>query len=42
MEEVLWTMEKIKEFEESIPTIWLPEQLEAKAAQEKEFEEATA
>jgi hypothetical protein len=40
MEEVYWVMEKIKEFEESIPTIWLPEQLEAKAAEEKELEEA--
>lgn len=40
MEEVYWVMEKIKEFEDSIPTIWLPEQLEAKAAQERELEEA--
>ena len=40
IEEVNRVMEKIKEFEESIPTIWLPEQLEAKAAKEKELEEA--
>jgi hypothetical protein len=42
IEEVYWVMEKIKEFEESIPTIWLPEQLEAMGAKKKEFEEATA
>lgn len=40
MEEVYWVMDKIKEFEDSIPTIWLPEHLEAKAAEEKELEEA--
>jgi hypothetical protein len=34
-------MEKIKDFENSIPTIWLPEQLEAMGIKEKEFEEAT-
>jgi hypothetical protein len=27
IEEVYWVMEKIKEFEESIPTIWLEEDL---------------
>jgi len=35
-------MDKIKEFEESIPTIYLPEQLEAMNAQVKEIEEAIA
>jgi hypothetical protein len=42
IEEVYWVMDKIKEFEESIPTIWLPEQLEAMTAQVKEIEEAIA
>ncbi len=41
MEEVHSVMEKIKDFENSIPTIWLPEQLEAMGIKEKEFEEAT-
>jgi len=41
MEEVRWVMEKIKEFEDSIPTIWLPKQVEAMGIKEKEFEEAT-
>jgi hypothetical protein len=40
IDEVYWVMDKIKEFEESIPTIWLPEQLDAKAAKEKELEKA--
>lgn len=26
IEEVYWVMDKIREFEDSIPTIWLPEQ----------------
>jgi hypothetical protein len=42
IEEVYWVMDKIKEFEESIPTIYLPEQLEAMNAQTKEIEEAIA
>ena len=42
IEEVHWVMNKIKEFEESIPTIWLPEQLEAMNAQVKEIEDAIA
>jgi hypothetical protein len=42
IEEVYWVMDKIKDFEESIPTIWLPEQLEAMNAQVKEIEEAIA
>jgi hypothetical protein len=42
IEEVYWVMDKIKEFEESIPTIYLPEQLKAMNAQVKEIEEAIA
>jgi len=42
MEEVYWVMDKIKEFEENIPTIYLPEQLEAMNAQAKEIEDAIA
>jgi len=42
MEEVYWVMEKIKEFEESIPTIWLPEQLEQQKQEEEELEKALA
>jgi hypothetical protein len=40
IEEVYWVMEKIKEFEESIPTIWLPEQLEQQKQEEEELEKA--
>jgi hypothetical protein len=40
MEEVYWVMDKIKEFEESIPTIWLPEQLEQQKQEEEELEKA--
>lgn len=36
IDEVYWVMDKIKEFEDSIPTIWLPEQL---AELEKEHAE---
>jgi hypothetical protein len=42
IEEVYWVMEKIKEFEESIPTIWLPEQLEQQKQNEEELEKALA
>jgi hypothetical protein len=42
MEEVYWVMDKIKEFEESIPTIWLPEQLEQQKQEEEELEKALA
>jgi hypothetical protein len=42
MEEVYWVMEKIKDFEESIPTIWLPEQLEQQKQEEEELEKALA
>ena len=34
-EEVLDTMEKIKAFEDSINTVWLPEQIEALSGQAK-------
>ena len=40
MEEVYWVMEKIKEFEDSIPTMWLPEQLEQMGIRQQELEEA--
>ncbi len=35
-------MDKIKAFEESIPTIWLPEQLEQQKQEEEELEKALA
>lgn len=40
IEEVYWVMEKIKEFEDSIPTMWLPEQLEQMGIRQQELEEA--
>jgi hypothetical protein len=42
IKEVYWVMDRIKEFEDSIPTIYLPEQLEAMNAQVKEIEDAIA
>lgn len=42
IEEVYWVMDKIKDFEESIPTIWLPEQLEQQKKDEEELEKALA
>ena len=39
-EEVMDTMEKIKEFEDSINTIWLPEQIEKITGQQKQIEDA--
>jgi hypothetical protein len=39
-EEVMETVDKIKAFEDSINTIWLPEQIEKKNAQLKEIEQA--
>ncbi len=42
IEEVYWVMDKIKAFEESIPTIWLPEQLEQQKQEEEELEKALA
>lgn len=41
-EEVVETMDKIKAFEDSIPTIWLPEQLEQMGIKQKEIEDALA
>jgi len=40
VEEVEETMEKIKAFEESINTIWLPEQIEEITGQQAQIEEA--
>jgi len=40
MEEVLETMEKIKEFEDSINTIWTQEQREQLLGQQRMYEEA--
>jgi hypothetical protein len=42
IEEVYWVMEKIREFEDSIPTVWLPEQLEKLQLDAENFEKATA
>ena len=39
-EEVQETMDKIKAFEDSINTIWLPEQIEEIAKQNKQLEDA--
>ena len=40
IEEVYETIEKIRQFEDSIPTIWLPEQLEQMGIRHKEIENA--
>lgn len=40
VEEVEQTMEKIKQFEDSINTIWLPEQLEELTGKQRKLEEA--
>lgn len=40
IEEVYATIEKIKQFEDSIDTIYLPEQLEAMGVREKEIADA--
>jgi hypothetical protein len=42
IEEVYWMMEEIKAFEDKIPTIWLPEQLEKMKIDVEEFERAAA
>ena len=42
IEEVYETIEKIRQFEDSIPTIWLPEQLEQMGIKQKEIEDALA
>ena len=39
-EEVQDTMEKIKKFEDSINTVWLPEQIEKMAGEQKMIEDA--
>ena len=39
-QEVEDTMEKIKAFEESINTVWLPEQIEELTGQQRQIEEA--
>lgn len=41
-EEIDDTMEKIKAFEDSINTIWLPEQIEKIMAQEKQIKDSLA
>ena len=40
VQEVEETMEKIKAFEESINTVWLPEQIEEITGQQRQIEEA--
>lgn len=40
IEEVYATIDKIKAFEDSIDTIWLPEQLEQMGIEQKKIEEA--
>lgn len=40
MEEVYWTIEKIKEFEDSIPTVYTDEQLEAMGIRDTQIREA--
>ena len=42
IEEVYWVMDKIKEFEDSIPTIWLPEQQAEIQGRIQEIEQAAA
>jgi hypothetical protein len=41
-DEVVYVMEKIREFEDSIPTIWLDEDLKKLKVDAEEFEKATA
>ena len=41
-EEVVWVMDEIKNFEDKIPTVWLPEQLAKIKADAEEFERAVA
>ncbi len=40
MDEVYWVMDKIKEFEDSIPTIWLDEDWEKITGERRMIEEA--
>jgi hypothetical protein len=41
-DEVMETIDKIKAFEDSINTIWLPEQVEEAEQQERDIEQAMA
>ena len=41
-DEVVWVMDKIREFEDSIPTVWLPEQLAQMKLDAEEFDKAVA
>ena len=41
-EEVVWVMDKIREFEDSIPTIYTDEQLKEMGIAREEFERAVA
>lgn len=41
-EEVVWVMDKIREFEDSIPTIWLDKDLEKIKSDAEEFEKAVS
>ena len=40
IEEVYWVMDKIREFEDSIPTIWLDEDLKKMKIESDEFNKA--
>jgi len=42
VEEVYDVMKKLKDFEDSIPTMWTPEQLASMKTGEQDFESATA
>jgi hypothetical protein len=42
IEDVYAVMEKIKAFEESIPTVWLPEQIDTFKGIAEDFDKATA
>jgi len=42
IEEVYWVMDRIKEFEDKIPTMYLPEQLAQMKLDAEEFEKAVA
>lgn len=42
IEEVYWVMDRIKEFEDKIPTMYLPEQLAQMKINAEEFEKAVA
>lgn len=42
IEEVYWVMDKIREFEDSIPTVWLDEDLAKLKADAEEYEKAVA